>query len=140
MMKRDLAIAGVIIGALIASAFWGYSRGRSSTAEKYEAQISELKSDWQKQTRAVEKEAQERYEKQSRQLADALAETRLYLTLALCGLLLSGCATPQTPEPRVICKQPEIPETVLKSASPDAKAYSEKAQNWLEKVQSFLQE
>ena len=73
MMKRNLAIAGVIIGALIASAFWGYSRGRSSTAEKYEAQISELKSDWQKQTRAVEKEAQERYEKQSRQLADALA-------------------------------------------------------------------
>ena len=73
MIKKNLAIAGVIIGALIASAFWGYSRGRSSTAEKYEAQISELKSDWQKQTRAVEKEAQERYEKQSRQLADALA-------------------------------------------------------------------
>ena len=67
-------------------------------------------------------------------------ETRLYLTLALCGLLLSECATPQTPEPRVICKQPEIPETVLKSASPDAKAYSEKAQNWLEKVQKFLRE
>ena len=58
---------------MIASAFWGYSRGRSSTAEKYEAQISELKSDWQKQTRAVEKEAQERYEKQSKQLAEALA-------------------------------------------------------------------
>ena len=73
MIKKNLAIAGVIIGALIASAFWGYSRGRSSTAEKYEAQISELKSDWQKQTRAEEKEAQERYEKQSRQLADALA-------------------------------------------------------------------
>lgn len=73
MMKRNLAIAGVIIGALIASAFWGYSRGRSSTEEKYEAQISELKSDWQKQTRAVEKEAQERYEKQSKQLAEALA-------------------------------------------------------------------
>lgn len=72
-MKRNLVIVGVIIGALIVSAFWGYSRGRSSTAEKYEAQISELKSDWQKQTRAVEKEAQERYEKQSRQLADALA-------------------------------------------------------------------
>ena len=67
-------------------------------------------------------------------------ETRLYLTLALCGLLLSGCATPQTPEPRVICKSPEIPETVLKSASPDAKAYSEKARSWLEKVRSFLQE
>ena len=67
-------------------------------------------------------------------------ETRLYLTLALCGLLLSGCATPQTPEPRVICKSPKIPETVLKSASPDAKAYSEKAQNWLGKVRSFLQE
>jgi uncharacterized protein YukE len=73
MIKKNLAIAGVIIGALIASAFWGYSRGRSSTAEKYEAQISELKSDWQKQTRAVEKEAQERYEKQSKQLAEALA-------------------------------------------------------------------
>lgn len=73
MGKRNLVVAGVIIGALIASAFWGYSRGRSPTAEKYEAQISELKSDWQKQTRAVEKEAQERYEKQSRQLADALA-------------------------------------------------------------------
>ncbi len=67
-------------------------------------------------------------------------ETRLCLTLALCGLLLPGCATPQTPEPRVICKSPEIPETVLKSASPDAKAYSEKAQNWLGRVQSFLQE
>lgn len=73
MIKKNLAIAGVIIGALIASAFWGYSRGRSSTAEKYEAQISELKSDWQKQTRAVEKVAQERYEKQSKQLAEALA-------------------------------------------------------------------
>lgn len=73
MGKRNLVVAGVIIGALIASAFWGYSRGRSSTAEKYEAQISELKSDWQKQTRAVEKEAQERYEKQSKQLAEALA-------------------------------------------------------------------
>ena len=73
MIKKNLAIAGVIIGALIVSAFWGYSRGRSSTAEKYEAQISELKSDWQKQTRAVEKEAQERYEKQSKQLAEALA-------------------------------------------------------------------
>ena len=73
MIKKNLVIAGVIIGALIASAFWGYSRGRSSTAEKYEAQISELKSDWQKQTRAVEKEAQERYEKQSKQLAEALA-------------------------------------------------------------------
>lgn len=71
-MGKKLAVA-VIIGALIASAFWGYSRGRSSTAEKYEAQISELKSDWQKQTRAVEKEAQERYEKQSKQLAEALA-------------------------------------------------------------------
>ena len=47
MMKKNLAIAGVIIGALIASAFWGYSRGRSSAAEKNEAQISELKSDWQ---------------------------------------------------------------------------------------------
>ena len=53
--------------------------------------------------------------------------------LALCGFLLSGCATPQTPEPRVICKQPAIPETVTKSDSPDAKAYSEK-------VQKFLQE
>ena len=73
MIKKNLAIAGVIIGALIASAFWGYSRGRSSTAEKYEAQISELKSDWQKQTRAVEKVAHERYEKQSKQLAEALA-------------------------------------------------------------------
>ena len=69
MIKKNLVIAGVIIGALIASAFWGYSRGRSSTAEKYESQISELKSDWQKQTRAVEKEAQE----QSKQLAEALA-------------------------------------------------------------------
>nr|DAF24175.1 MAG TPA: hypothetical protein [Caudoviricetes sp.] len=69
-----------------------------------------------------------------------LRETRSYLTLALCGLLLFGCATPQAPEPRVICKSPEIPETVLKSASPDAKAYSEKAQNWLEKAQSFLYE
>ena len=64
----------------------------------------------------------------------------LHISLAMCGLLLSGCATPQTPEPRVICKSPEIPETVLKSASPDAKAYSEKAQNWLGRVQSFLQE
>lgn len=73
MGKRNLIVASAIICALVASAFWGYSRGRSSTAEKYEAQISELKSDWQKQTRAVEKEAQERYEKQSRQLADALA-------------------------------------------------------------------
>ena len=73
MIKKNLVNAGVIIGALIASAFWGYSRGRSSTAEKYESQISELKSDWQKQTRAVEKEAQERYEKQSKQLAEALA-------------------------------------------------------------------
>ena len=73
MMKRNLVIASVIICALVASTLWGYSRGRSSTAEKYEAQISELKSDWQKQTRAVEKEAQERYEKQSKQLAEALA-------------------------------------------------------------------
>ncbi len=78
--------------------------------------------------------------KQGNWLMRLLRETRLYLTLALCGLLLSGCATPQTPEPRVICKSPEIPETVLKSASPDAKAYSEKAQNWLGRVQSFLQE
>lgn len=73
MGKRNLIVASAIICALVASAFWGYSRGRSSTAEKYEAQISELKSDWQKQTRAVEKEAQERYEKQSKQLAEALA-------------------------------------------------------------------
>ena len=73
MGKKDLVIVGVIIGALVVAALWGYSRGRTSTAQKYEAQISELKSDWQKQTRAVEKEAQERYEKQSRQLADALA-------------------------------------------------------------------
>ena len=73
MEKRNLVVASAIICALVASAFWGYSRGRSSTAEKYEAQISELKSDWQKQTRAVEKEAQERYEKQSKQLAEALA-------------------------------------------------------------------
>lgn len=67
-------------------------------------------------------------------------EIKPWLLLALCGLLLSGCATPQTPEPRVICRQPEIPETVLRSASPDAKAYSEKAQNWLERVQKFLRE
>lgn len=73
MGKRNLVVASAIICALVAFAFWGYSRGRSSTAEKYEAQISELKSDWQKQTRAVEKEAQERYEKQSKQLAEALA-------------------------------------------------------------------
>ena len=73
MGKKDLVIVGVIIGALVVAALWGYSRGRTSTAQKYEAQISELKSDWQKQTRAVEKEAQERYEKQARQLADALA-------------------------------------------------------------------
>lgn len=73
MGKKDLVIVGVIIGALVVAALWGYSRGRTSTAQKYEAQISELKSDWQKQTEAVEKEAQERYEKQSRQLADALA-------------------------------------------------------------------
>lgn len=73
MGKKDLVIVGVIIGALVVAALWGYSRGRTSTAQKYEAQISELKSDWQKQTRAVEKGAQERYEKQSRQLADALA-------------------------------------------------------------------
>lgn len=73
MEKRNLVVASAIICALVASAFWGYSRGRSSTAEKYEAQISELKSDWQKQTRAVEKEAQERYDKQSKQLAEALA-------------------------------------------------------------------
>ena len=73
MGKKDLVIVGVIIGALVVAALWGYSRGRTSTAQKYEAQISELKSDWQKQTEAVEKEAQERYEKQSRRMAVALA-------------------------------------------------------------------
>ena len=45
---------------------------------------------------------------------------------------------------RVTCQEiscdDSVPETVLKSASPDAKAYSAKAQNWLERGQIFLQE
>lgn len=67
-------------------------------------------------------------------------EIKPWLMLAACGLLLSGCAASQTPEPKLICKQPPLPETVTKSASGDAKSYSEKAQTWLEKVRSFLQE
>nr|DAQ85018.1 MAG TPA: YfiB membrane protein [Caudoviricetes sp.] len=67
-------------------------------------------------------------------------EIKPWLALALCGLLLSACATQQTPEPRAICKQPAIPETVLKSDLPDAKAYSAKAQSWLEKVRAYLSE
>lgn len=67
-------------------------------------------------------------------------EIKPYLMLAICGLMLNGCAISQTPEPRLICKQPPLPETVTKSASGDAKSYSEKVRNWLGRVRSFLQE
>ena len=73
MAKKTLFIVLAVIAAVAAVFGAGYRYGHKKTAATYEAQISALKSDWQKQTRAVEKEAQERYEKQSRQLADALA-------------------------------------------------------------------
>ena len=59
------AVAGIFAG--------GYQYGHTRTAAAYEKQIAALKADWQAKSDAVEKEAQERYEKQSRQLADALA-------------------------------------------------------------------
>ena len=59
------AVAGIFAG--------GYQYGHTRTAAAYEKQIAALKADWQAKSDAVEKEAQERYEKQSKQLADVLA-------------------------------------------------------------------
>lgn len=66
-----LAIGGIVAVAGIFAG--GYQYGHTHTAAAYEAQIAALKADWRAKSDAVEKEAQERYEKQSKVLADALA-------------------------------------------------------------------
>ena len=67
-----LAIVGIVVAAGIFAR--GYQCGHDRTAAAYEKQIAALKADWQAKRDAAEKEAQDRYEKQSKQLADALAE------------------------------------------------------------------
>ena len=74
MTKTYLYIA---LGAVIAAGVLfgsGYQYGHARTAEKYEAQIKDMKADWQSKVSAVEKEAQEKYEEQSKRLSQALAQ------------------------------------------------------------------
>lgn len=74
MTKTYLYIA---LGAVIAAGVLfgsGYHYGHARTAEKYEAQIKDMKADWQSKVSAVEKEAQEKYEEQSKKLSQALAQ------------------------------------------------------------------
>lgn len=73
MTKTYLYIA---LGAVIAAGVLfgsGYQYGHRKTADAYEAQIASLKANWQAKTDAVEKEAQEKYEEQSKRLSQALA-------------------------------------------------------------------
>ena len=66
-----ISIGGIV--AVVGIFAGGYQYGHNRTASAYEAQIASLKADWQAKSEAVEKEAQERYEKQSRRMAVALA-------------------------------------------------------------------
>lgn len=79
----------------------------------------------------------ERYEKQSH--IDALPrETRVYLTLALCGLLLSGARRRrhQSWEEDLQAAR-RYRETVPRAPRQMRKFHSEKVQAWLEKVRSL---
>ena len=62
----------------------------------------------------------------------------LVLSLSICALMLSGCAS----SPTVIapsCPEPvPIPVTLFESDLPAAQNYSKKVQNYLQKVQDFL--
>ena len=66
-----LAIGGVVVVAGIFAG--GYQYGHDRTAVAYEKQIAALKADWQAKSDAAEKEAQEKYEEQSKKLSQALA-------------------------------------------------------------------
>ena len=61
------------------------------------------------------------------------SSTALCAMLPLCALLLHGCAQMPSAEP----PQTQPVETTV---SQDASDYSERARNWLQKAQSFLQE
>lgn len=66
--------------------------------------------------------------------------SKLALSLSICVLTLSGCAS----KPTIIsadCPEPTpIPVVLSESDSPDASSLSEKVQSYLQKVQTFLSE
>ena len=66
-----LSLAAVVAVALVFGG--GYQVGHNRTSAAYDAQIAALKANWRAKSDAVKKEAQERYERQSKQLAEALA-------------------------------------------------------------------
>ncbi|MDY3116002.1 MAG: hypothetical protein SOR95_08515 [Sutterella sp.] len=56
------------------------------------------------------------------------------ILLALVALTLSGCAT-QTYDFKPV--QNPLPKTLIEKHLPDAQNYSQKAQDWLQKVKDF---
>ena len=73
-MNKTLAISVAVIIVAVGIFFIGYQYGHQQTAAKYEAQIASLKADWKAKSDAVEKEAQEKYEEQTKKLSAALAQ------------------------------------------------------------------
>lgn len=73
MTTRILIIALAAVAGVALVFGGGYRYGHTRTAAAYESKIAALKADWRAKSDDAEKEAQERYEKQSKKLADALA-------------------------------------------------------------------
>ena len=58
-------------------------------------------------------------------------------TLSISAMILSGCASP----PTVACSEPvPLPAALSAPQSPDAKAFSEKVQNFLPKAEAYFKE
>lgn len=58
-------------------------------------------------------------------------------TLSISAMILSGCASP----PTVACCEPvPLPAALSAPQSPDAKAFSERASSYLEKVRTYFSE
>ena len=57
--------------------------------------------------------------------------------LALCGALLSSCASAPVVAPTA-CRSPALPATLTRDDSRSASDYSARVSDWLARVQSFL--
>ncbi|MFR3634635.1 MAG: hypothetical protein ACLTVB_00885 [Sutterella sp.] len=62
--------------------------------------------------------------------------TAQLILLALVGLTLNGCATPT---PNYKPESNPIPEALMQKHLPDAQHYSQKVQDWLQRVKDFYE-
>lgn len=128
------------LGAALAAAALFVS-GYRYAAALYETDITELQTQHALALKEKTGEHRSKEQSQAKQLADAWdALSALALSLSVCVVTLTGCAS----SPTIIapsCPEPApIPAALSESDSQDAQNFSKKVQDYLQKEQNWLKE